>query len=135
MGYNIEVSINLLEHTNISEIKKEIADYALDYECNHYYYLYEMEGGCKFPRNHCVMVINFDDTEIFNCGKFVSLLKKKNNLHIECIYEDDTICKLIYASKYYQTTMNKNNVIKYNKFKRERNLSENEKIILDIKDD
>lgn len=134
MGYNIEVSINLLQHNNITEVKKEIADCALDYECDHYYYLYEMEGGCKIPRNHCVMVINFDDTEIFNCGKFLSLLKEKKNLHIECIYEDDTLCKLIYASKYYQTNMmNKDNIIKYNKFKRERNLSENEKIILEPK--
>ena len=132
MGYNIEVSINLLEHTNVSGIKKEIADYALDYECDHYYYLYDMEGGCKVPRNHCIMIIHFEDTEIFNCGKFLKMLKEKKNLHIECIYEDDIRCKLIYASKYYQTNMmNKENVIKYTKFKRERNLSENEKIILD----
>jgi hypothetical protein len=131
MGYNIEVSIDLLRHTNISEVKKQIADSALDFECNYYYYLYEMEGGCKIPRNHCIMVINFDDEQIFNCAEFLKLIKRLKTFHIECIYEDDIVCNLIYASKYYQTTMGKDRAIKYNKFKRERSLSDNEKMILE----
>jgi hypothetical protein len=52
-------------------------------------------------------------------------------LHIECIYDDEIVCKLIYASQYYQTTMEKDKAIKYNKFKRERSLSDNEKMILE----
>jgi hypothetical protein len=131
MGYNIEVSIDLLRHTNISEVKKDIADAALDYECSYYYYLYEMEGRCRIPRNHCIMVINFADDQIFNCADFLKLIKKMKILHIECIYEDDIICKLIYASQYYQTTMEKDKAIKYNKFRRERSLSDNEKMILE----
>jgi len=131
MGYNVEVSIDLLRHTNISEIKKEIADCAIDYECNYYYYLYDMEGGCKIPRNHCIMVINFEDAQIFNCSIFLKLIKKMKKFHIECIYEDNIICKLIYASRYYQTIMEKDKAIKYNKFKRERSLSDNEKILLE----
>jgi hypothetical protein len=131
MGYNIEVSIDILRHTNISEVKKQIADSALDFECNHYYYLYEMDGGCKIPRNHCIMVINFDDEQIFNCAAFLKLIKRLKTFHIECIYEDDIVCNLIYASKYYQTTMGKDRAIKYNKFKRERSLSDNEKMILE----
>jgi hypothetical protein len=131
MGYNIEVSIDILRHTNISEVKKRIADSALDFECNHYYYLYEMEGECKIPRNHCIMVINFDDEQIFNCAEFLKLIKRLKIFHIECIYEDDIVCNLIYASKYYQTTMGKDRAIKYNKFKRERSLSDNEKMILE----
>jgi len=131
MGYNIEVSIDLLRHTNITEVKKEIADHALDYDCNFYYYLYEMEGGCKIPRNHCIMVINFDCDQIFSCAGFLKIIKRLNKYHIECIYEDDVVCKLLYASKYYQKTMGKDGVIKYNKLKRERSLSDNEKIILE----
>jgi len=112
-------------------MKREIADLALDHQCNHYYYLYEMEGGCKIPRNHLVMVINFDNDEIFNCGNFLKKIRKNKELFIECIYEDDHACKLIFASKYYQTNMMmKENVVKYNQFKRERSLSDNEKIIL-----
>lgn len=131
MGYNIEISVDLLHHTNISEIKKIIADYALDFECNYYYYLYDMAGGCKIQRNHCIMVINFDDAQIFNCSNFLKVVKKIKKLSIECIYEDDLLCKLIYASNYYQKTMEKDKAIKYNKFKRERSLSDNEKIILE----
>ena len=130
MGYNIEISINMLKHTNLSELKKNITDFALDSNCDHYYYLYEMEGRCKIPRNHCIIVINFDDNEIFNCSLFLKNIKKIKDLHIECIYEDDIVCKLIYASQYYLSTVEKDKVIKYNKFKRERSLSDNEKIIL-----
>jgi len=131
MGYNIEISINILQHTNHTEIKKEISDLALSYECNNYYYLYEMEGGCKIPRNHFVMVINFDNDQIFNCADFLKVIKKMKKYHIECVYEDDIVCKLLYASRYYQSTMEKDGVIKYNKYKRERSLSDNEKIILE----
>ena len=89
MGYNIEVSVNMQKHGNISEIKKEITDFALDSNCDHYYYLYEMEGRCRIPRNHCIIVINFDDSETFNCAYFLKTLKKKKDLHIECIYDDE----------------------------------------------
>jgi len=128
MGYSIEISIDMSKHPNLSQLKREITDFALDSGCDHYYYLYEMEGTA---RNHCIIVVNFDDAEIFNCSHFVKTTKKNKELHIECIYEDNIICKLIYASKYYQTTMDREKVTKYNKFKRERSLSENERLILD----
>ena len=132
MGYNIEISFNMLKHSNVSELKQYITDFALECNCNHYYYLYELEGKCKLPRNHCVIVVNFEDDEIFNCSLFVKQVRKmKKDLYIECIYEDEIMCKLIYASQYYLTTMDKDKVIKYNKFKRERSLSDNEKLILD----
>jgi len=136
MGYNVEISFPLTNDNN-SITKRIISELAVEKECDHYYYLYEMEGNCKIPRNHCVMIINFNDDFIFHCSEFLKTIKKNKqiidkNLSIECIYEDDIICKLIYASKYYQTNkMEKDNVIKYNKFKRERSLSDNEKIILD----
>ena len=38
MGYNIEISFNMTKHSNVSELKKNITDYALDYNCDHYYY-------------------------------------------------------------------------------------------------
>ena len=131
MGYNIEVSVNMQKHGNISEIKKEITDFALDSNCDHYYYLYEMEGRCRIPRNHCIIVINFDDSETFNCAYFLKTLKKKKDLHTECIYDDEIACNLLYASQYYLTTIEKDKVIKYNKNKRERSLSDNDKVVLE----
>jgi hypothetical protein len=135
MGYNIEISFDLTsQHTSVSETKAEIADLALSYECDYYYYLYEMEGGGKHGRNHCVMVINFDDVQIPNCAAFLKHVKRmKNKFSIECIYEDDIECKLIYASSCYQTSqMDRANATKYNKFKRERSLSDNERLLLDF---
>jgi hypothetical protein len=90
-----------------------------------------MEGCGTKKRNHCIIVINFDDMEIMNCALFLKSVRKNKDLYIECIYEDVNACKLIYASRYYQTTMNRDKAIKYNKFKRERSLSDNERTILD----
>ena len=131
MGYNIEISFNMTKHSNVSELKKYITDYALDYNCDHYYYLYEHENECKIPRNHCIIVVNFGDNELFDCSIFLKHIKQMKDIHIECIYEDEIMCKLIYASQYYLTTVEKDKVIKYNKFKRERSLSDNEKIVLE----
>ena len=131
MGYNIEVSINMMKHPNESEIKREITDFALELNCDHYYYLYEIENKNRIPRNHVVIVVNFGDSEIFNCAHFLKTIKKMKNLHIECIYDDEIACNLLYASQYYLSTVEKDKVIKYNKNKRERSLSDNDKTILE----
>jgi len=131
MGYNIEVSINMMKHPNVSEIKREITDFALELNCDHYYYLYEVENKVRIPRNHIIIVVNFDDSETFNCAHFLKTIKKMKNLHIECIYDDEIACNLLYASQYYLTTVEKDKVIKYNKNKRERSLSDNDKTILE----
>ena len=63
--------------------------------------------------------------------KFIKTLKKNKDLHIECIYDDEIACNLLYASQYYLTTIEKDKVIKYNKNKRERSLSDNDKVVLE----
>jgi len=131
MGYNIEVAIDIVKHSNLSEIKRNVTNMALDYNCDHYYYIYDYQGNCKQERNHCIIVINFNEDFMFDCSTLVKKLKKMTDLHIECIYEDSIICKLIYASKYYLSNIERENVIKYNKFKRERGFSDNENMILD----
>ena len=131
MGYNIEVSINIMKHPNVSEIKREITDFALELNCDHYYYIYEVENKVRIPRNHIIIVVNFDDSETFNCAHFLKTIKKMKNLHIECIYDDEIACNLLYASQYYLSTVEKDKVIKYNKNKRERSLSDNDKTILE----
>jgi hypothetical protein len=130
MGYTIEVSFDILKHSNISELKKTIVDHALDLNCDNYYYYYDMDGMVKIPRNHCIIAINFLEEETFNCAKFIKKIKKMPNIHIECIYEDDIACKLIYASNFYLKNVDKSKVVVYNKFKRERGYSDNEKYIL-----
>jgi len=133
MGYNIEISFNILKHNNVTEMKKQIADFALDHNCSYYYYLHEYEDRIKFPRNHCIMVIHFDDEEescVFNCAIFLRQVRKMKDLFIECIYDDEIVCHLIYASHYYLKNVEKDKAIKYSKFKKERSYSEEERIIL-----
>lgn len=134
MGYNIEVSFDLTKHANVSELKRTITDRALDMNCDHYYYIYEMERDCRIPRNHCIIVVNYDDDFILQCSNFIKQMKQMKGVHIECIYDDIIACKLVYASQHYLTTIDKDKVIKYNKFKRERSYSDNEKIILELID-
>jgi len=131
MGYNVEISFDIIKHTNVNELKNTITSNALKFNCEYYYYHYDMDMQTKFNRNHCIVIANFNDNEIFNCSKFIKKIKKINGLHIECIYEDTILCKLIYASQYYLKTIDKDKVIIYNKFKRERSYSDNENIILD----
>jgi len=132
MGYNVEVAFDMIKHSNVSEMKETISSLALDFNCDHYYYQYEMINNAKMNRNHCIIIVNFEDDHIFNCARFIKTIKKINGLHIECIYEDTLLCKLIYASQYYLKTIDKDKVIIYNKFKRERGYSDNENMILDV---
>jgi hypothetical protein len=130
MGYNVEIAFDMIKHKNVSEMKQTISNFALDFNCDHYYYYYDMDNDAKISRNHCIVNVNFDDSETFNCAKFIKTIKKINGLHIECIYEDTFLCKLIYASQYYLKNIDKDKVLIYNKFKRERSHSDNEAILL-----
>jgi hypothetical protein len=132
MGYNVEIAFDMIKHGNVSELKEIISSFALKYNCDHYYYHYEMDYDGKFNRNHCIVIVNFDDNETFNCARFVKTIKRINGLHIECIYEDTHLCKLIYASQFYLKNVDKDRVIIYNKFKRERSYSDNENMLLEV---
>ena len=92
MGYNVEIAFDIIKHSNVSELKETISSFALDFNCNHYYYHYEMENDVKFKRHHCIVIVNFDDNETFNCARFVKTIKRINGLHIECIYEETDFC-------------------------------------------
>ena len=131
MGYTIEISFNILKHGNVSTLKENISSIAVDYNCNNHYYMYDMEGGCNIQRNHCICVVNFDDDELSNCSKFIKVIKRMNDLHLECIYQDNITCKLIYASHYYLTSVDKGKVNTYETYKRERSYSENEMMLLE----
>jgi hypothetical protein len=90
-----------------------------------------MCNDSKVARSHCIIVVNFHDDETFNCATFLKTLKKMKDMHIECIYDDEIVCNLLYASKYYLSTIEKDKAIKYSKNKRERSLSDNDKVILE----
>jgi hypothetical protein len=116
MGYNIELSINMLNVTKFSEIENTIYDVAETYNCNNIYSLNEADGTLKIPRYHCVYVVTFSEDSFDDLIKFVKFIKKcKISCYIECIYNDNMF-KLLYASSYYLNNSNRELSKKYKKF-------------------
>jgi hypothetical protein len=123
MGYNIELSFNILKHSNVTELQNNIINLANDCLCNSYYNNYEYDNNVKHIRLHSITIVNFDNSEINNFIKFLKNIKSIKGLYIETIYDDDSSI-ILYASKYY----NKEMITKeYNK---NRSYSEEEKTIL-----
>ena len=129
MGYNIEISVNMLKETKFSEIEKIICDTANFYNCNNIYTISEEDGTLKILRYHCIFVVNFLDEKIDNFIKFANFVKNYKLCYVECIYYDD-VYKLIYASSYYLKNIDKDASKKYKQFINDKIFSENEWMIL-----
>lgn len=126
MVFNIEISMNYLRNTG--EIETQLINLAYQYHSITHYYFSEMENNNYRNRNHLVLVFVFDENDIKNLEHFIKEVKKCKNVYIESLYEDNTTCKLIYASQYYLTTIDKDKVIMYKK--RKRTYSDDENMLL-----
>ena len=71
MGYTIEISFDINKHSNVSMLKQQITSLALDFNCDHYYYFYEMEGQVRIPTNHCIIAVHFLEENLFSCADFI----------------------------------------------------------------
>lgn len=131
MGYTIEISFDILKHSNVSSLKQQMIDLAVEMDCHYQYSYYEYEKEHGNPRHHCIIAVHFLDETLFACAKFIKTIKKIRDVNIECIYEDDILCKLIYASNCYLKHVDKRTVVGYNQFKRERSYSDNESMLLE----
>jgi hypothetical protein len=131
MGYNIEISLNLIKIQNSSEIKQNINDLAMEYNCNNFYIMDDTDIYSKIKRIHSIMVVNFLENELNNCIRFIREMKKQKNCFIECVY-DDNVYKLIHASSYYLKCINKQKSIDYKKCIKECNFNENEIKLLNL---
>ncbi len=130
MGYNIEVSFNTLKYNSILDTRDKIINYALENGCNSWYDNYEFINLQNNTRNHNVITINFQDINIMKVINFLKIIKVIKGIYIETIYDDNTN-KFLFASKYYLTQMmDKDLANNYNKNKRERSYSEDDKMIL-----
>jgi hypothetical protein len=126
MGYNIEVSFNIVKHGSVTELQNKIQEVARESICNFLYHTYEFENNTQYKRNHCLFTINFDsESEIIdNFIYFIKNIKKINGIYIESIY-DENVNILLYASKYYQTQlMDKYLAKNYKQNRRTRSYSE-----------
>ena len=129
MGYNIEISVNLLKVTKFSEIENTIRCVAKSYNCNNIYVITEDDGTIKIPRYQCIYVVNFLDENFENLIKFLKFIKKYKSSYIECIYDND-IYKLLYASSFYLKTVDKDLSKKYKQFIKDKNFTPNESKLL-----
>jgi hypothetical protein len=131
MGYNVEISVNLLKDSKFSEIEKTIQETAELYECDSIYSIAEEDGTKKIPRYHLLFVINFEEDKFEKLIKFLKIMKNNKKVYIECIF-NNTFCKskLLYASSYYLNNIDKDISEKFKKFIKDKQFSPNEKILL-----
>ena len=130
MGYNVEVSFNILKHSSVTELQEFVKEQAHSCGCNSCYEDYEYETNVQFKRNHCIMVSNFDETNTLYFIDFLKNIKCVPGLYIECIY-NDTNNSILYASSYYLTQkMEKRFAKTFKAEKRKRSYSEDDIMIL-----
>ena len=127
MEYKIDISINLLKRSNISEIESDVVYLAKQTNCQHVYVFSETEGMLKNPICKYVINVSFIKDSINDMIRFIKLIKQNKNVHIECVYKEDNVIKMIYVSNAYLKTLNKTAAKNY---KMAANYSEDENMIL-----
>jgi hypothetical protein len=127
MAYNIEISVDLFKHSNISDIQSRLYYIADKYNYDHIYKLEELDNSCKRMKSHNIIVISFLKNQIETLSYFIKEIKNYKYYNIECIYEDDIKTKLIYASNVYLQSIDKDIRTDY---KRNRSYSEEEILLL-----
>jgi hypothetical protein len=113
MVYQIEIAFDMRIVGSMTEIKDKLVTNAEKNNCEMHYINYEMAGkGRTIIRNHSVMTFIFPE-EVQYIMKFIRFVKKYKHAKIESISCEDKQCFLLYASKKYQTIMERHCVKKY----------------------
>ena len=115
MGYNVEISVNMLKETNFSEIENTIYNVAERYNCESIYSISEENGTKKMQRYNYIYVVCFLHTYFEDFIQFLLFLKNYRPIYVECIYENE-IHKLLYASSFYLTNINRDISNNYKQF-------------------
>jgi hypothetical protein len=129
MVYHLELSVNALKETKITEIEDTITEAAHYYKCSDLYYNSEEDGTKKIPQYQLIFVIYFLENNFDNFIQFVKFVKCYKPSVIECIY-DNAMNKLLYASSYYLRQIDKSISKKYKQFMRNRLFTSNETKLL-----
>jgi hypothetical protein len=130
MGYNIEMSFNVLKNGSVTELLNKIRVCAEDCLCEDFYEDYEFENKNQFQRRHCIMSVNFSQNRLNNMIEFLNNMRKKEGVYIELIY-DETTHSILYASQYFITQkMDKYAAKEFVVQKRKRSYSDDETMIL-----
>jgi hypothetical protein len=132
MGYEIEVSFNILKSSSVTELQEMVKNIAGECGCESFYEDYEYETNVQFKRNHCIMTIIFQDKKSNNLLHFLRFIRRKEGLFLESIYDEES-GKILYASQYYVTQrMNKSNAKIFKKDRKDKSYSDEENTILKI---
>jgi hypothetical protein len=130
MGYNIEVSFNIIKNGSATELLNEVRNLAENCFCEYFYEDYEFENKTQFQRRHCIMSINFSNENLHNMIDFLNGMKNNDGLYIELIYDENNH-SILYASQYFITQkMDKYLAKKFKTEKRKRSYSDDENMIL-----
>ena len=102
MGYAIELSFDVLKSGSLVSEKQRRRRLATDYLCNIQYFMHEIEGhGKTTTRSDIIQVVIFETEKFENFLNFVKVVRRDRGVHVECIYQDDCTCDLLYASPKY----------------------------------
>ena len=130
MGYNIEVSFNVLKNGSVTKLLEDVKNCAENCLCEDFYEDYEFENKVQFQRRHCLMTIWFSHSKVNNMIEFLNSIKRNNGLFVELIYDEDNK-SILYASQYFITQKMDKYIAKNFKIeRRERSYSEDENMIL-----
>ena len=98
MGYAIELSFDVRKSGNLVSEKQRRRRLATDNLCNIQYFMHEIEGhGKTTTRSDIIQVVIFETEKFENFLNFVKVVRRDREVHVECIYQDDCTCDLLYA--------------------------------------
>jgi len=130
MGYNIEVSFNVLKNGSVTKLLEEVKECAEECFCEDFYEDYEFENKRQFQRRHCLISIRFPQEKLNNMIEFLNRIKKNIGIYVELIYDENSH-SILYASQYFITQKMDKYVAKdFKRQKRNRSYSDDENMIL-----
>ena len=102
MGYNIEVSFNVLKNGSVTKLLEEVKECAEECFCEDFYEDYEFYNKSQFKRRHCLISVRFPQENLNNMIEFVNIIRKNSVIYIESIYDENSH-SILYASQYFIT--------------------------------
>lgn len=130
MTYLIELSYNLSKNTNLNETINKLLEKAAMCRLENFYKNYEFMGkNRKIIRNHCVLTFTFEE-HMELVSEFIRFVKRLKVINIESVSYDNTVFKIIYASKKYLNFMEKEFALKYIKDRRNGSLFQQDSILM-----
>lgn len=129
MVFNINFSFDV-KSVNISMTQNTLLDIAKDYNADNCYFSFEDTLTKKNINIFCIFSLSFTSSMLNNMILCINKIQNVSKIRLDCIFEENITFRLIYASKSYLLSSEKNSVSNYKKFHRERSYSETDSYIL-----